>query len=116
MMIILQTIVIITAVAGFLSGSFSIPVLVILMSVFWFCVGGIFPNSSALALLPFTSNIGSASAFIGGMQMFFGAISSALAGLINDGTAMPMLTIMCVFTVVSLILYAIGARIAAIES
>lgn len=89
--------------------------LIFLMSLHWFCVGGIFPNSSALALQPFTSNIGSASASLGGIQMFFAAVSSALVGYLNDGTAVPMFAVMCICTIFSLVLFIAGPRVITVK-
>lgn len=74
------------------------------------CQGFSFPNSSALSMAPFTKEAGSASALMGSIQMALGGGSSALVGLLSNGTAIPMTAVMagCSFTAV--IILAIGRR------
>ena len=47
------------------------------------CMGSINPNGSALALAPFTSNVGSASALMGFLQLSISSVISSLIGLLN---------------------------------
>lgn len=70
-----------------------IPILVLiflLVSGFGFIV----PNCSALCLAPFTRNVGSASALMGGLQMLFAVIATATVSIFHDGTALPMAIVM----------------------
>lgn len=53
-------------------------------------LGSLSPNTTAIALGPFSSHAGSASALLGSMQMAAGAIASSLVSLFHNGTAMPM--------------------------
>ena len=57
----------------------------------------------ALALQPFTRNVGSASALIGSLQMIVGALASALVSYLHNETAMPMIWVMAGCTSISLI-------------
>lgn len=54
------------------------------------CLGMTFPNSSALALAPFTNNIGSASSLLGCLQIGIGGLISASIGLFNTQTSLPV--------------------------
>jgi MFS transporter, DHA1 family, multidrug resistance protein len=54
------------------------------------CVGFLSPNTTALAIEPFTRNAGAASALMGSAQMTAGAIGSALVSALHTGTALPM--------------------------
>lgn len=61
-----------------------------LIFCFMFFLGFIAPNTTALALQPFTRYIGSASALLGSFQMIAGALASALVSYFHDSTVMPM--------------------------
>lgn len=58
------------------------------------CQGFVFPNTSALALNPFSKLAGSASALLGSIQLGIGAIASALVSVFHNHTAMPMVAVM----------------------
>ncbi len=79
--------------------------------IFLCCQGFTFPNSSALSLAPFSTNAGSASALMGGIQMSIGAFTSALVSFLSNHTALPMTGVMacCAFTAFSIL--SIGSRI-----
>jgi DHA1 family bicyclomycin/chloramphenicol resistance-like MFS transporter len=66
----------------------------ILIFIFQFFGGFLFPNNSALALQPFTRNVGSASALLGSIQVIAAALSSGLVSFLNNGTALPMAAMM----------------------
>jgi DHA1 family bicyclomycin/chloramphenicol resistance-like MFS transporter len=59
-------------------------------------LGLVSANAMAVALSAFPHRAGSASALAGGLQFGFGAISSIILGLVNDGTPWPMTAIMAV--------------------
>lgn len=67
---------------------------ILLMALFLSCQGFTFPNAAALAMAPFTTGAGSASALMGALQMAFGALASAMVGLLFNGTALPTAIIM----------------------
>ena len=74
------------------------------------CQGFSFPNSSALSMAPFTKEAGSASALMGSIQMALGAGSSALVGLLSNGTAIPMAAVMAGCSITAFIILMIGRR------
>ena len=51
--------------------------------VFLSCLGLASPNATALALAPFSKNVGSAAALLGFLQMGIGALASALVGVLD---------------------------------
>ena len=81
-----------------------------LIFLFLSCQGFSFPNSAALSLAPFTKEAGSASALMGALQMGFGALASALVGLINDGTMLPMAGVMAGCAFLGLVILSLGRK------
>jgi DHA1 family bicyclomycin/chloramphenicol resistance-like MFS transporter len=81
-----------------------------LMVLFLFCFGFINPNSAALALQPFSRNVGSASAIMGSTIMVSGALASGLVSYFHNGTAVPMTLMMTLCPSTGLILMTIGQR------
>jgi DHA1 family bicyclomycin/chloramphenicol resistance-like MFS transporter len=86
---------------------------IFLIWIFLSTQGFAFPNSSALCLAPFSKNAGTASALMGAIQLGFGAISTALVSVLNNGTPMPMAAVMCVCAVSSFVVLLIGRRMIA---
>jgi DHA1 family bicyclomycin/chloramphenicol resistance-like MFS transporter len=86
---------------------------IFLIWIFLSTQGFAFPNSSALCLAPFSKNAGTASALMGAIQLGFGAISTALVSIFNNGTPMPMAAVMCVCAISSFVVLLIGRRIIA---
>ena len=75
-----------------------------------FCLGFIFPNSSALSLETMRHTAGSASALMGSLQMAVGALASALVGVFQNASALPMVGMMALCGVVALSLLTVGSR------
>jgi MFS transporter, DHA1 family, multidrug resistance protein len=65
-----------------------------LIFLFLCCQGFSFPNASALSMVPFKKEAGTASALMGAFQMGFGALAAALVGFISNGTSLPMTGVM----------------------
>lgn len=83
---------------------------IFLIWIFLSTQGFAFPNSSALSLAPFTRNAGTASALMGAIQLGIGAISTAVVSILNNGTAMPMASVMCICAMGSFIVLILGRR------
>ena len=81
-----------------------------LIFLFLSCQGFSFPNSAALSLAPFTREAGSASALMGALQMGFGAVASAVVGLINNGTTVPMTAVMAGCALMGLVILTLGRK------
>ncbi|HUH32423.1 MAG TPA: multidrug effflux MFS transporter [Daejeonella sp.] len=104
----------ITGVSLFLGSYYSIiglPGTVFLIFLFLCCQGFSFPNSSALALTPFSKNAGSASALMGSLQMALGAFASVMVSVLSNNTALPMTGIMAACAITALLILLMGRRI-----
>lgn len=85
-------------------GWINLPLLITFIFLFLGCQGFVFPNTSALSLIPFKKLAGSASAMLGCIQMGMGAISSALVSYFHNLTAVPMTSIMALCALSSLLI------------
>ncbi|HUX21919.1 MAG TPA: multidrug effflux MFS transporter [Spirochaetia bacterium] len=88
-----------------LAGVFSV------LFCFLFATGLVNPNTAALAIEPFETHAGSASALLGCLQMGFAAVASGLVSLLANGTAIPMMVVIWGCSVASyVVLRTIGRR------
>ena len=67
---------------------------ILMLFIFLSCVGLINPNASALALAPFTKNIGSAAAMLGCSQIGIAALASIAVGMFESVSMLPMIASM----------------------
>lgn len=72
------------------------------------CLGMTFPNGAAIALAPFTKNIGSASALMGFLQTSIGGLVSASIGLFNAQGSLPVAAMLCATSISAWIILMIG--------
>jgi MFS transporter, DHA1 family, multidrug resistance protein len=108
--LIVQTVLGICLIAGSAAGWLNLYSAIFIMFLFLSCQGLTFPNSSALSMAPFTREAGTASALMGALQMGLGALASALVGLANNGTTMPMAAIMGGCAAAGLLVLLLGRR------
>jgi MFS transporter, DHA1 family, multidrug resistance protein len=66
------------------------------------------PNSTALALAPFTRHAGSAASLLGAFRMGMGGVVSASVSVLHNNTAMPMVGTMVLCSFAGLIILAAG--------
>ncbi|MEE8397314.1 MAG: Bcr/CflA family multidrug efflux MFS transporter [bacterium] len=57
-------------------------------------LGAVFPLAGAGAMMPLPERAGAASALVGATRFALGAVSAAAVGLLDNGTAVPMVAIM----------------------
>jgi DHA1 family bicyclomycin/chloramphenicol resistance-like MFS transporter len=88
-------------IAGVLAEAGSV-VMIVMLFCYLAGIGFISPNTTALAIEPFASHAGTASALLGGIQMTAGALASALVSYFHDGTALPMAALLLLSSLVSL--------------
>ncbi len=89
---------------------------VLMFFCFMSCFGLTNPNSAALALAPFGSRAGRASAMLGFLQMGFGAFISSLVGIFDIQTTLPVVAIMAAGSIIGLLILVYGrTRIRIIE-
>ena len=79
-----------------------------LVATYMFCHAFVGPNAGALALLPFSQNVGSASASYTSVQMISGALASGLLAYFHNGTKVPMAAMMAACAGLSLVLAIVG--------
>ncbi len=65
-------------------------------------IGMIMPNATALAMIPFEKNAGSASAMLGFIQMGLGALTTVVIGFLSIKTVLPMSVCMIVCSLMGL--------------
>ncbi len=99
--VVAQSVVTALFVVGVLAG---VPPWGVMLMIFGYLVGLGFlsPNTTAIAIEPFTRNAGTASALMGSMQMAAGALGSALVSYFHNGTALPMAVLLLLSSIVSL--------------
>lgn len=75
------------------------------------CLGFTYPNAAAIALTPFTRNIGSASALIGFLQIGIASIvSSGIGFLASSNKILPAAILMAAMPFVGFIILMVGKR------
>jgi DHA1 family bicyclomycin/chloramphenicol resistance-like MFS transporter len=85
--------------------------LLVVLFAFMFVSGIINPNTSALALMPFSKNAGVASALIGALRMVSGVIASAAISIFHNDTYLPMILFMMFCSIgIFVLLYTIDVR------
>jgi MFS transporter, DHA1 family, multidrug resistance protein len=74
------------------------------------CAGIGFPNAAAIALASFTTNVGSASALMGFLQLGVGSVTSAVVGALNYSGSLPTSVVMFASSATASIILLIGAN------
>jgi DHA1 family bicyclomycin/chloramphenicol resistance-like MFS transporter len=74
------------------------------------CLGLTNPNATALALAPFTKNIGSASALLGFLQIGVAGLASSGVGVFNSKDSFPIALIMTITSLTAYIILMIGRK------
>lgn len=95
---------------GSINGWFGLAGSLFMLFIFLSCLGFANPNAAALSLAPFTRNAGSASALMGAFQMATGALASSFIGFFEQTSAVPMVTIMTITTVLALAILHFGRK------
>jgi DHA1 family bicyclomycin/chloramphenicol resistance-like MFS transporter len=88
----------------------NLPLTLLLFFAFLSCVGLINPNAAALALAPFTKNVGSAAALMGFLQMGIGAIASTIVGLMSSNSMIPTISILAISSCLANIVLSWGRK------
>jgi DHA1 family bicyclomycin/chloramphenicol resistance-like MFS transporter len=93
-----------------ISGFYNLYIMVGLVFLFLACQGFIFPNATALTLEPMGHNAGNASALIGAIQMGIGATASAIIGIMQNISAVPMSVVMATCSIMALTVFLLGKK------
>ncbi|NOT76410.1 MAG: multidrug effflux MFS transporter [Cyclobacteriaceae bacterium] len=108
--LILQSIIGIVLVTGTVLDVLGLYGTIFTIFLFLSCQGFSFPNSAALSMAPFSKEAGSASAIMGALQMGLGALSSAVVGLANAQSAIPLTIVMSGGALIGLLILLIGTK------
>ncbi|RYY59125.1 MAG: Bcr/CflA family efflux MFS transporter [Chitinophagaceae bacterium] len=104
--VVLSTIILVAAVCGWL-GLYST---IALLFIYLGSLGLTNPNTSALALAPFTTNGGSAAALLGALQLGISALISMVVGFLFKDSIVPFAAILLFGAFTGLVILLAGRR------
>lgn len=107
---IAQSIICVIFFAGTWAGIYNMYATLALLFAYICALSLILPNTAALALMPFTRNIGSASALMGSMQIGVAAVVSSAIGFLSANSMTPIIGIMAASTWIGLCVMIWGQR------
>lgn len=93
---------------GVATGSFGLFATIVCFFFYLASVGLSNPNAGALALAPFTRNVGSAAALMGAIQIAAGALASFAVGLFSASSHLPITIIMATSSAFALTMLLVG--------
>lgn len=96
--------------AGTICGWFGLWSTLVLLFIALSALGLSAPNGSALALVPFDHNIGSASAMLGFLQLGVAGLASTSIGVFDSHSLMPVALVLAVTSWIGLAILLIGKR------
>ncbi len=107
------TVLVITAIL-FLIGSwnnwYGLEATIVIFFVALSCLGFTNPNATALALSPFSRNVGSASALLGFIQIGVAGLASACIGLLNSSDSVSVAATMACTSFLAFVLLRFGRK------
>jgi DHA1 family bicyclomycin/chloramphenicol resistance-like MFS transporter len=106
--LICQTVISTVFAIGAGCGWFGLIPTVALLLLLLACMGFTNPNATALALAPFTRNIGSASALLGFLQVGISSLASAGVGILNAHTVAPIIAVIAIVAGIGLVILSFG--------
>ncbi|WP_020467813.1 multidrug effflux MFS transporter [Zavarzinella formosa] len=107
-LLMIQVVIGVVFMVGAWAGWYGLAGTLILLFVFLSCVGITNPNGSALALAPFSTNAGSASALLGFLQLGTGAVISTAIGGSSPHSIFPIIAILGTTAVIALMILLAG--------
>jgi MFS transporter, DHA1 family, multidrug resistance protein len=96
--------------AGTLLGWWGLGATLVLLFIALSTLGLAYPNAAALALVPFSRNIGSASAMLGFLQIGVSGLMTAVIGIFDSHTMTPVALILAATSLIALAILMIGRR------
>jgi MFS transporter, DHA1 family, multidrug resistance protein len=108
--VICQNAVMMVILVGTACGWYGLSANIVLLLMYLPFCGIAYPNAAAIALAPFSKNVGSASALLGLLQMGVGALAATGVGLLNASTALPIFAVMALTAAVGLAIVLAGER------
>jgi DHA1 family bicyclomycin/chloramphenicol resistance-like MFS transporter len=108
--LITQSVIVILFLILSMNGLLGLYGTITMLFLFLACLGISNPNTAGLTLAPFSRNAGSASALMGAIQLGLGALASFAVGIFVKNSAVPMVVIMTVTTLLALLILILGKR------
>jgi MFS transporter, DHA1 family, multidrug resistance protein len=108
--VVCQNVVILITLAGTMYGWYGLAATIVLLMLYLPFCGIAYPNAAAIALAPFSKNVGSASALLGFLQMGIGALASTGIGLLNSASSLPIFAVMAATAVIGLLILLASQR------
>jgi MFS transporter, DHA1 family, multidrug resistance protein len=108
--LICQNIVMLVILVGTVGGWYGLVANIVLLMLYLPFCGMAYPNAAAIALEPFSKNIGSASALLGFLQMSIGAFASTGVGFLQASSALPIFAVMAATAVIGLVILLANQR------
>ncbi len=93
---------------GTIYGWFGLEITLVLLFIALTSLGLAYPNAAALALAPFDSNIGSASAMLGFVQIGVSGLASASIGAFDSHGMLPVVIILAATSFIGLAIFIFG--------
>jgi len=102
--VICQNVIMLIIVVGTFYGWYGLAGTVVLLLAYLPFCGIAYPNAAAIALAPFSKNVGSASAVLGFLQMGIGALASTGVGLLHATSSLSVFMVMAATALIGLII------------
>ena len=102
--VICQNVIMLIILVGTLYGWYGLAGNIVLLLLYLPFCGIAYPNAAAIALAPFSKNVGSASAALGFLQMGIGAFASTGVGLLNASSSLTVFIVMAATAFVGLLI------------
>ncbi len=108
--LVCQVIVGAVFLAGTLANLLGLYGTIAMLFLFLSCLGITNPNAAALSLAPFSKNAGSASSLMGALQLGLGTLASVAVSLFSVHSALPMVAIIAVTSLLALLVFIISRK------
>jgi MFS transporter, DHA1 family, multidrug resistance protein len=108
--LICQNVIVFIIVFGTACGWYGLAANIVLLMLYLPFCGVAFPNAAAMALAPFTKNIGSAAALLGFLQMGIGAFASTGVGLLHSSGSLPIFAVMAATAFIGLLILVLNQK------
>jgi len=108
--LVCQNFIIFAALLGTSLGWYGLAANIVLLLLYLAFCGLAYPNAAAIALAPFTRNVGSAAALLGLLQMGIGALASTGVGLLKSSSSLPIFAVMAVTAVLGLVVLLVNRK------
>jgi DHA1 family bicyclomycin/chloramphenicol resistance-like MFS transporter len=102
--VICQNVIMLIILVGTLYGWYGLSGNIVLLLLYLPFCGMAYPNAAAIALAPFSKNVGSASAVLGFLQMGIGAFASTGVGLLNASSSLTVFIVMAATAFIGLLI------------